>query len=176
MTLSLRELDALPISEAAPLLAACCGAPAWIRSMLARRPFRTRDALFAAAEDAAATLSPDDWLAAFAHHPRIGEQRAAAAVGVTAQEWSAREQGAASATAAGLADALREGQRAYESRFGYIFIICAGGRSAAEILAALRTRLRNAPDTELLVAAGEQRRITRLRLETLVPLPLESPA
>lgn len=176
MTLALHELDELPISEAAPLLAACCGAPAWIRGMLARRPFRTRDALFTAAEDAAATLSPDDWRSAFSHHPRIGEQQAAVAVSDTAQGWSAGEQREAVASGAALAKEMREAQRQYESRFGYIFIIGASGRSAAEILAALRLRLRNAPDAELLVAAGEQRRITRLRLEKLVPLHTESPA
>ena len=176
MTLSLPELDALPISEAAPLLAACCGAPAWIRGMLARRPFGTRQALFDAAEHVAATLSPDDWLAAFAHHPRIGEQQAAVAVSDTARGWAAGEQRDALASGATLAEAVREAQRHYETRFGYIFIICASGRSAAEILAALRLRLRNTPDAELLVAAGEQRRITRLRLEKLVPLHTESPA
>lgn len=176
MNISLRELDTLPIGDAAPLLAACCGAPAWVRGMLAHRPFRTRDALFQAAERVAETLSPDDWLAAFSHHPRIGEQHARAPVSAAAQAWSAGEQRDAGTDDAGLAADLREAQRRYEARFGYVFIICASGRTAADLLAAARARLRNDPGVELRVAAGEQRRITRLRLEKLVPLHQERPA
>ena len=176
MTIALRDLDALPIGDAAPLLAACCGAPGWVRGMLVRRPFRTRDAMFQSADAAASALSPDDWLAAFSHHPRIGEQDAALPVGAMAQDWSEGEQQEASLAGDDIALDLREAQRLYEARFGYIFIICASGRSAADILAELRTRLRNNPTAELRVAADEQRKITRLRLEKLVPLSLESPA
>ena len=176
MTIAIHELDALPIGDAAPLLAACCGAPAWVRGMLARRPFRTREALLRASEDVSSALAPDDWLAAFAHHPRIGEEQASAEVGSIAREWSAGEQREANSGGAETASALREAQRRYEARFGYIFIICASGLAADEILASARSRLRNHPDTELRVAAGEQQRITRLRLEKLVPLPQESPS
>lgn len=168
MTTTLRDLNALPPHAVEPLFAACCGAPGWVKAMVARRPFASVDAMMNAADEVSARLSPDQWLAAFAHHPRIGEHRAAASVSDAAQQWSEGEQRAASVADSGEQEELREGQRLYEMRFGYIFIICASGRSAPEILAALRARLGNDPDTELRVAAEEQRKITRLRLEKLV--------
>lgn len=165
---TLADLNALPPHAAEPLFGACCGAPGWVQAMLARRPFASVESLLAASDEVSATLAPAQWLAAFAHHPRIGEQRAAAPVSGTAQSWSEAEQGAAASGDDALRDELREAQRLYEQRFGYIFIICASGRPAREILDALRARMRNSPDAELRVAAEEQRKITRLRLEKLV--------
>lgn len=165
---SLRDLNALPPHAVEPLLAACCGAPGWVRGMLARRPFASRDELLEASDAVCARLSNDQWLAAFAHHPRIGEQRAAAAVSETAQRWSEGEQSGATGGDDALQDQLREAQRRYEQRFGYIFIICASGRTASEIRSELESRLNNDHHTELRTAAEEQRRITRLRLEKLV--------
>ena len=163
----LRDLNNLPPHAAAPLFAACCGAPGWVQGMLARRPFASRDALLAASDEVCERLSNDQWLAAFAHHPRIGEQSAAADVSETAKRWSEGEQATAAHDAGAQAE-LREAQRLYEMRFGYIFIICASGRSAGDILSELQRRLRNDPDAELRAAADEQRKITRLRLEPLV--------
>ena len=124
--------------------------------MLARRPFGSADALFDAAASIWKGLSPDDWREAFSHHPKIGERKV--------DLLEAREQsGVATAT-----DAVREEleflNRAYEARFGFIFIICATGLSADAMLAALRARLTNDPGTELQIAAAEQARITALRL------------
>ena len=165
---TLRDLNALPPHAVEPLLAACCGAPGWVRGMLARRPFASRDALLEASDAVCDKLSNDQWLAAFAHHPRIGEQRAAAEVNETAQRWSEGEQSDAMGGGDSLQDELREAQRRYEMRFGYIFIICASGRTAPEIMSELETRLHNDHHAELRIAAEEQRRITRLRLEKLV--------
>jgi 2-oxo-4-hydroxy-4-carboxy-5-ureidoimidazoline decarboxylase len=158
----------------------CCGARAWAERMAAGRPYRNRAGIFAAAERAADKLKPADWLEAFAHHPRIGE-RAALQAGAPAPgagsgpassaAWAGEEQrGAAQAPQATL-DALAAGQRAYEEQFGYIFIVCATGKSADEMLALLHARLANDPDTELVNAAREQRAITRLRLEKLLSEP-----
>lgn len=169
MMLSVAELDALADARAAEALRACCGAPNWVSAMLARRPFRTRDALLEAADDAWSRLGPSDWLAAFAHHPRLGERQAAARVTETATSWSAAEQAGTRTATSQLAAALAAANRAYEERFGFIFIVCATGLSAADMLAALERRLENDPDSELRVAAAEQRKITRLRLEKLVP-------
>jgi OHCU decarboxylase len=165
---SLADLNALPAHAAEPLFAACCGAPGWVQAMLGRRPFETLDEMLSASDEACAKLSPEQWLAAFAHHPRIGEHRAAAPVGEAAQQWSAGEQSAAMGSAESVQDELLEAQRLYELRFGYIFIICASGRSAGEILEALRARMDNSPDEELRAAAEEQQKITRLRLQKLV--------
>ncbi|HET9984476.1 MAG TPA: 2-oxo-4-hydroxy-4-carboxy-5-ureidoimidazoline decarboxylase [Longimicrobiales bacterium] len=164
----LATLDAVPAAAAETALLSCCGSRAWARAMALRRPFRTREALLRAADDVWWSLGADDWLEAFRAHPRIGERRAERAQPGDGDGWSADEQsGTRSAEAALLAE-LAEGNRAYEARFGHIYIVCATGRSADELLAVLRSRLGNDAETELRVAAEEQRRITRIRLEKLI--------
>jgi OHCU decarboxylase len=157
--LGVRHLDALFDAAAAEVLHTCCGAGAWVEQVVARRPFGTPAALFAAAAEVADSLGEADWREAFAVHPRIGER----ATGRSAGEQAA----AATADPATLA-ALAEGNRTYEARFGNVFLIRAAGRSASEMLAALRERLSNDPVTELRVAADQQREITRLRLDALL--------
>ena len=161
-------LDAMPAREAAPLFESCCGSREWVRRMLARRPFGSVDALLAAADEVWWALAPDEWLEAFAHHPRIGERQAAAAQGATARGWSAEEQRGAAAAGDDVKAALAEGNREYERRFGHIYLVCATGKSAPEMLDLLRQRLTNDPATELRVAAAEQAKITRLRLRKLL--------
>ena len=165
---SLSDLNALPPRAAETLLSACCGAPAWVKAMLDRRPFSTVDEMLSASDEICARLSPDQWMAAFAHHPRIGERSTAAPVSDAARRWSEGEQSASASSDDDVRREVAEAQRLYELRFGYIFIICASGRSAEEILGELRARLQNAPDVELRAAAEEQRKIARLRLEKLV--------
>jgi allantoicase len=170
-------LDALPAPQAEAELLACCASRAWAAGVVAARPFGDAEALAAAADEVWARLSPDDWLEAFAAHPRIGDRPAAPPSGAAAPNppagsgWSAREQaGVAEADPTTLAE-LAAGNRAYEERFGHVFLICATDRSAPELLAALRERLGNDPATELRVAAEEQRKITHLRLEKLFRPP-----
>ena len=165
--MTVEELDRLPDDAARAALARCCGAGAWVNGMLAARPFRDRAGLLTAAERVAATLGRDDWLEAFAQHPRIGERPDPSHHAATAA-WSSEEQRGTSGAAAATRDRLAEGNRAYEARFGYGFIVCATGRSAEEMLAELERRLDHEPAHELTVAAGEQRAITRIRLEKLL--------
>ncbi|MEP6729850.1 MAG: 2-oxo-4-hydroxy-4-carboxy-5-ureidoimidazoline decarboxylase [bacterium] len=169
MTLTLAQLDTMPDAESAFTLAACCGSSTWVAAMVARRPFGSRETLLAVAEEVGLALQPSDWLDAFAHHPRIGERQPASLVSATAANWSQGEQSASSMSSEDARAALREANAEYEQRFGFIFIICANGRSANEILAALRDRLTNEPDAEMFIAAREQRQITRQRLEKLIP-------
>ena len=164
MTITIDELDSLPRDAAIEILSSCCGSMRWTESMVARRPFVTRDALFRAADEEWNRLSPNDWLEAFAHHPRIGERRAAAPVDGRAQRWSESEQSSAASSDDRAKQQLADAQKEYEARFGHIFLICAAGKTLGEILAALRTRMGNDPKTELGVAAEEQCQITRLRL------------
>lgn len=164
----LARLNALPASDAEAALLHCLGATRWARGMTARRPFQDRDALFVAADELCAGLGREDWLEAFIRHPKIGEKRAAAQTSATERRWSEQEQSAASRAASETMAALAEANRAYFDRFGYIFIVCATGKTAEEMLALLRQRLQNDPDAELRVAAEEQRRIARLRLEKLL--------
>lgn len=168
MTVSVIELNAMSEAQAVELLAACCGANRWVSGMMARRPFSSREALLAAADLEMAILAPEDWREAFSHHPRIGEQQAAIPQSERGRRWSAGEQRGASVTTADVQQALARVNREYEARFGYIYIVCATGRSADELLAIARRRLVNDAETELQVAAGEQQKIMRNRLETLL--------
>jgi OHCU decarboxylase len=168
VSLTLTQLNALPPPEAAEQLRACCGSSRWVEAMLARRPFASVEQLFAAAEAAWRTTGPEDWDEAFAHHPRIGERQAAAPVSATAQAWSAGEQGTAASSGATARAALAEANTAYEQRFGRIYLVCAAGRTAEELLADISARMRNDPERERAVAVEEQRKITRLRLGSLI--------
>jgi 2-oxo-4-hydroxy-4-carboxy-5-ureidoimidazoline decarboxylase len=163
-------LNALGPNEARAALARCCGARRWIEAMLARRPFASMPALLSAADQESLALSPSDVLDAFSHHPEIGanldELRQKFRSTAT---WSASEQARVADADEATLVALRDGNRAYRQRFGYLFIVCASGKSAAEMLALLRARLENDPETELRVAAAEQAQIARLRLEKLSP-------
>lgn len=164
----LRQLNALDDQEIRGALADFCAAPAWIGRMAASRPFAAPAAVLSASDAAAEATGPDDWREAFRHHPRIGETAAERPQTDAGRTLSAREQSASRGASPADLEALAEGNRAYQDRFGYVFIVSAAGRTAAEMLAILRDRLKNDAETELRVAAGEQRRITRLRLERLL--------
>jgi 2-oxo-4-hydroxy-4-carboxy-5-ureidoimidazoline decarboxylase len=156
---NLADLNALAESEALEKFRACCGSSRWAGKMTQLRPFHSREELLAAADEVWNSLGPDDWREAFAHHPRIGDR----ATGTAATEQSGIRS-AADDVRAELAKANRE----YEERFGYIYIVCATGRTADEMLDIVKQRLNNDPDTELKVAAEEQRKITQIRLKTQV--------
>ena len=133
--------------------------------MTARRPFRSEAELLDAADRLWTALEPKDWLEAFAAHPRIGAGSEAAQ---GAHEWAAHEQSGMRSADSQVRERLAEANREYENRFGYIFIVCATGKSADEMLALLEQRLHNTPDRELAIAAVEQSRITRIRLQKLL--------
>lgn len=135
--------------------------------MLACRPFGSRVELLTAAREEWNALESSDWREAFAHHPKIGDRDALAVRFPATHELSAREQAGIADATAGVLDALAEGNRRYEEKFGYIFIVCATGKSADEMLALLEARLPNDAATELRVAAAEQAKITELRLQKL---------
>jgi OHCU decarboxylase len=136
--------------------------------MAARRPFGDMRAVLDAADEVWRGLRPDDWLEAFRAHPRIGEKKAAAEQGEAARRWSEKEQGGVAAAGADTLAALAAENAAYDAKFGHIFIVCATGKSADEMLAILRARMGNDPAAELTVAAEEQRKITRIRLEKML--------
>jgi OHCU decarboxylase len=167
VTLTLRDLNALSAFDAERELLACCGSRVWAREVAAGRPYRDVEALLAAADRVWSRLAPDEWLAAFAKHPRIGE-RAPATAAATERRWSEGEQSRAQQAGPSVLAELASVNAEYEERFGHVFLICATGKSADEILANARSRLRNDPEHELRVAAEEQRRITHLRLRKLL--------
>ncbi len=136
--------------------------------MAQRFPFQNKEELFVAAEEIWFKLLPNDWLEAFAHHPKIGDMNSLRAKFASTQQWAAGEQAGVRAASDAVLQALAEGNAQYESKFGYIFIVCATGKSAEEMLAILQTRLPNEHATELSLAAVEQSKITRIRLEKLL--------
>jgi 2-oxo-4-hydroxy-4-carboxy-5-ureidoimidazoline decarboxylase len=162
------ELDRLSETEVAQAFERCCGSRAWVAGMLARRPFGTVAELLAASEAVWRGIGPADCREAFAHHPRIGDLASLRTRFASTAAWAAGEQAGASGASEATLARLAEGNRTYEEKFGYIFIVCATGRSAAEMLSLLEQRLPNDPQDELRVAAAEQAKITRLRLEKLV--------
>jgi OHCU decarboxylase len=164
----LARLNALPAANAEAELLTCCGSREWARRVAALRPFAGEDALFDAADVVWWALDREDWLEAFRSHPRIGEKKAEAGQTQREQGWSRGEQAGMDAAEDATRRALVDGNRAYEARFGHIYLVCATGRSADELLAILTDRQQNEPEAELRVAAGEQAKITRLRLEKLL--------
>lgn len=169
----LAVLDASTVEAATAALLTCCGSTRWAREVAARRPFGSPERLAEVADEVWADLDRDDVLEAFAAHPRIGERAAATREAAAAghARWSAGEQAGAATAQDATRVRLTAGNQAYEQRFGHVFLIRAAGRSAEEMLAALEARLGNDPDTELQVAAEQQRQITQLRLDKLLREP-----
>jgi OHCU decarboxylase len=167
-TSALESINRADPASATARLLDCSGSRRWAAAMAAERPFADREAIHAAAERQFDALAESDWLEAFAAHPRIGAAAGSGHQSVRAGHWSAGEQ--ARAADAGDEDrrALAAGNAAYAGRFGYTFIVCATGRTAGEMRADLEARLGNSPAEELAVAALEQRRITRLRLDKML--------
>ena len=164
----LERLNLLPAREAENELLKCCGSKEWARLVISERPFKSVDDLIGSADRVWWSLEPGNWLEAFHSHPKIGETKAASAVAVDEQRWSEDEQSGTRNSARQTMDALAELNRVYEEKFGYIFIVCASGKSSEELLAMLRARLENPAGEELQIAAAEQAKITRLRLGKLL--------
>jgi len=165
---TLEQLNRLDPKAARAELERCCGSKRWVKHMSEARPFRDRKALLAAADRAFDGFEREDWLEAFAHHPRIGDLASLREKYASTAAWAEQEQRGAAAAAESVLAALAEGNRAYERRFGYIFIVCAFGKSADQMLALLVERMPNSPERELFIAAEEQMKITWLRLEKLL--------
>ena len=155
----MRHLSDLPEDEARAALRACCASTRWVERMLSQRPFKSADEIYESAERIWLDLGREDWLEAFAGHPRIGESGDAR---------SAAEQSRVAAASADVKTRLARVNADYEARFGWIYIVCATGKSAEEMLAIAERRMANAPDAELRVAAAEQAKITRLRLQKMI--------
>jgi OHCU decarboxylase len=158
--LTLDRLNTLSAEAAEAELLTCCGSKRWAHAMAASRPFKDRETLLATADRVWHGLDPADWLQAFNAHPRIGERGADSS--------SQQEQTGAYRASADVRAALADGNCAYEERFDHIFLICATGLTAEQMLASLHARLGNDADSELRIAAEEQKKITRIRLERLM--------
>ncbi len=160
-------IDRLPEREGREALTRCCGSTRWVDEMLHARPFGSDTAMFEVADRVWLRLGADDWREAFQHHPRIGERGLEGKGDPQSGEWSREEQSGMDQATEAVKGALAELNQRYHERFGHVFLICATGRSPEDMLAALRDRIDHTPEEELRVAAAEQSKITRLRLQKL---------
>jgi 2-oxo-4-hydroxy-4-carboxy-5-ureidoimidazoline decarboxylase len=166
--MTLHELNTLPREQLIEELTKCCGSSAWVNKML---PFFPADDLVELLEDAEEQwykCSENDWKEAFSHHPKIGDIDSLKKKFASTAQWASGEQSGVNTASEQTIEALAAGNKKYEEKFGYIFIVCATGKTAEEMLGILASRLPNDPKEEIEIAADEQRKITRLRLEKLV--------
>lgn len=164
----LRYLNSLQPQDTESEFLKCCGSKNWARAMSAHIPFRHLTDLLETGRSLWFGLSVEDWLEAFSSHPKIGEQKAAAPASKASLSWSSKEQAGVSEATAATKDLLAELNRRYEEKFGFIYIVCATGKSSEELLAILQERLEHDSETELQIAAREQAQITGLRLNKLL--------
>lgn len=157
---SWNEADAATALDA---MIACCGSRRWAEAMVAKRPIGSIVELSVTADETWSTMEEADWMEAFACHPRIGDRKAAHA-SARSVAWSREEQSSAESAADRVLAGLAAGNELYEQRFGFTYIVCAIGKSAAEMLDILNRRLSNCHGAELREAAEQQRQITQIRL------------
>jgi 2-oxo-4-hydroxy-4-carboxy-5-ureidoimidazoline decarboxylase len=150
--------------EAVRAILPCCGSLRWAYALARLRPFSSEAALVEKSTEIWWQLDPADWQEAFASHPRIGEKKAPESATAKSAQWSGQEQSGVAAASDDIQEQLRLANQEYENRFGRIYIVCATGKSAEEMLAILQRRLHNDEASELREAAEQQRQITTLRL------------
>lgn len=170
-TETIKWLNGLEQQSAAAELKRCCGSSWWCQQVAAARPFSDAEQLTAAADRAFDTMPEDAWLEAIRSHPKIGDFESLKMKYAGNRDWSGGEQAGAAAADDQTLRQLAAGNESYEKRFGYLFVVCATGKSAQQMLDLLELRLSNDPAEELSTAAAEQRKITHLRLAKLTPLP-----
>jgi len=161
----LTRWNGLSSEEAAGEILACCGSSNWALRMAAQRPIHDEIALLNACDETWESLAESDWQEAIHSHPRIGERKATSDAAARSTAWSEEEQRKVSTASEDVKNAIAEGNRAYERRFDRVFIVCATGKSAPEILEILQKRLRNDPVAEIHETAEQLRQITHLRLK-----------
>ncbi len=166
--MTLKQLNDLEETQLLYELKKCCGSEKWARDLAGRFPFDSQEQLFESSENAWHKCAEPDYKQAFDHHPRIGDSAKLSEKFVDTASWAEAEQAGVKDKSNEVLEALAECNRLYEEKFGYIFIINASGKSAAEILGTLRWRLLNEPADEIIIAAEEQNNITKIRLEKLL--------
>ena len=166
--MTLRELNSLAEASAADAFSQCCASSHWIDCMVAARPYANMESILIASDAVWSHCQKKDFLQAFEAHPKIGDIDSLKSKYASTRTTAGKEQSGVDSADEATLQALATGNQQYEDKFGYIFIVCATGKSASEMLALLQARLQNNPEDELPVAASEQHKITRLRLSKLV--------
>ena len=161
--MTLNELNNLSKEEAGKLLSSCCGSSKWSSLLMKKFPFKDENDLVAVAEYSWYNECAEaDWLEAFTHHPKIGDVKS------LTEKFAGKEQAAVAAASKEIIEALAKANSDYETKFGFIFIVCATGRSADEMLRLLNDRINNSKEEELNIAMGEQHKITIIRFKKLL--------
>jgi len=166
--MQLAELNQLSPAQRKEELTKCCGASAWVEGMNRLFPFQEKSELLQQADRVWNSLSPKDWLEAFTHHPKIGDVHSLKEKFASTAKWASGEQASVQQASEQVIEQLAEDNKAYEEKFGYIFIVCATGKPAEEMLMLLHKRLLNKAEEEIRIAAAEQAKITKIRLEKLL--------
>jgi 2-oxo-4-hydroxy-4-carboxy-5-ureidoimidazoline decarboxylase len=166
--MTIHELNTHPEQQLRQELFKCCGSTAWVNKMLPVFPVEDLIDLVEDAEEKWYECSEDDWKEAFTHHPKIGDIDSLKQKFASTAQWASGEQAGVNTAPEEVLKQLAEVNKQYEQKFGYIFIVCATGRSAAEMLTMLQSRLSNDPKEEIRIAADQQMQITRIRLEKLL--------
>jgi 2-oxo-4-hydroxy-4-carboxy-5-ureidoimidazoline decarboxylase len=166
--MTIEELNQFDTAQRAAALTKCCGASAWVKQMNDLFPVENEDVLLSEAERKWIQCSKQDWLEAFTHHPEIGDIDSVKEKYAPTRAWAEGEQSAVKQTSSTVLKALAAGNRSYQNKFGYIFIVCATGKTASEMLDLLLARLKNTIAEEIYIAMREQGKITALRLKKLL--------
>lgn len=163
--MTIAEFDHLPTEKKKELLLQCCGSSAWLNKMITIFPVEDLVELLEAAEEKWYECNEEDWKEAAKNHPKIGDLNSVKEKYNATKTWAEAEQAGASTASDTILKELAENNKRYEEKFGYIFIVCATGKTAEEMLDLLKARLNNTSEEEIKIAAGEQNKITKLRLE-----------
>jgi len=166
--MTLDALNRLSEADAAAAFTQCCTAQRWVERMVIDRPFESLPEMLEISDRIWEECDVDDYLEAFEGHPRIGDVESLAKKYANTKAWAGGEQKGVESADRAVLERLAKGNADYEEKFGHIFIVCATGKSAAEMLALLEARMPNDPKTEVMVAAEEQNKITRIRLKKLL--------
>ncbi len=166
--MTIDQLNRLSEDDATTAFEQCCGAAQWVERMVYARPFETLAEVLETSDTIWEECDVDDYEEAFTHHPKIGDVESLSKKYENTKTWAVGEQKGVENADRAVIEKLAEGNKTYEEKFGHIFIVCATGKSAAEMLSMLEGRMKNVPKDEILIAAGEQNKITRLRLKKLL--------
>lgn len=165
--MNLNLINELESDAAREAFLKCCGCERWAEVLATARPYASEDQLLSKADETFDGLNREEWLEAFAAHPKIGDVESLRQKYGNTKDWAQNEQAGVNGVSQDVIERLASGNKTYEDRFGYIFIVCATGKSADEMLDILNSRINNDPDVELGLAAQEQKKITHIRLAKL---------
>lgn len=165
--MTIHQFNKLSASVQKQELFKCCGCTSWSEELVNNLPFQSVEELKKKSDQTWFSLTEKDWLDAFTHHPKIGDIQSLEKKFVSTKQWASGEQAGVNIAKQNILEELKKGNEDYEKKFGFIFIVCATGKSAEEMLDLLKQRLNNTPEEEIKIASGEQNKITHIRIDKL---------